>query len=276
MLNKKIINKIILIFIILSININNISFGREYGKEKKIILNFLNGEMRNNHYLTGIEIKLNNDWKTYWKNPGDLGIKPKIIIKEKKNIEKIEILWPIPEKLEFYDTFFYGYKNFFIIPIKITPKEISKKSILKLELILGLCKNICILETINIFSEINYSYSNFLNSNEIQEYLDRVPKKLKFFKKENISCKKEIKKDIQILQYEIKRNGNFKNYEFAILDLKNTDYLVKKQQSYVLKNKIILDVHLVSKFEKNKNISYEEKNEIILVRKNTGIILDLC
>ena len=58
MLNKKIINKIILIFIILSININNISFGREYGKEKKIILNFLNGEMRNNHYLTGIEIKI--------------------------------------------------------------------------------------------------------------------------------------------------------------------------------------------------------------------------
>lgn len=276
MFNNKIINKIVLIFIILLINLNNISYGKEYGKRKKIILNFLNGEMRDKYYLSGVKIKLNNDWKTYWKNPGNLGIKPKIIIKEKENIDKIEILWPVPEKLKSYDTFFYGYENFFIIPIKITPKDKSIKSILKLELILGLCKKICILETINIVSEINYLYSNFLNTNEIQEYLDRVPRKLKFFKKENVNCKKKIKEDIQHLRYEIKREGNLKNYEFAILDLKNKNYWVKKQESYILKNKIILEVELSSNLPNNNNIPYEEKSEIILVKNNTGIILNLC
>ena len=34
---------------------------------------------KQNYLLAGVKVNLDNDWKIYWKNPGEAGLPPKII-----------------------------------------------------------------------------------------------------------------------------------------------------------------------------------------------------
>ena len=47
-----------------------------------------------NEYYFGIKFKMNEGWKTYWKNPGDAGLPVDIKFLGDKNQIKAEILFP--------------------------------------------------------------------------------------------------------------------------------------------------------------------------------------
>src|SRR4051812_22404206 len=48
--------------------------------------------------LGGIAIQLQPGWHTYWRNPGDSGVPPRIDFSKSENIEAVTILWPAPTK----------------------------------------------------------------------------------------------------------------------------------------------------------------------------------
>src|SRR3979409_771690 len=48
--------------------------------------------------LGGIAIQLQPGWHTYWRNPGDSGVPPRIDFGKSENIEAVTILWPAPAK----------------------------------------------------------------------------------------------------------------------------------------------------------------------------------
>ena len=71
------------------------------------------------NYYFGIQIKLNNGWKTYWKNPGDAGSAIKIEFKNKQNILNYKILYPLPSSYEDHGVKTIGYENEVIFPIEL-------------------------------------------------------------------------------------------------------------------------------------------------------------
>ena len=49
--------------------------------------------------LAGVELKLDEGWHTYWKNPGDAGSPTKIEWQLPTGISAGEIQWPLPHRI---------------------------------------------------------------------------------------------------------------------------------------------------------------------------------
>ena len=68
-----------------------------------------------NDLYIGLEYKLNKDWKTYWKSPGEGGFPQEVDWSNSKNVKSLEIKWPIPEYYQILDINSIGYKDNIII-----------------------------------------------------------------------------------------------------------------------------------------------------------------
>ena len=47
----------------------------------------------------GVDLKMDPDWHTYWKNSGDAGLPTTIAWQLPSGVTAGDILWPLPEKL---------------------------------------------------------------------------------------------------------------------------------------------------------------------------------
>src|SRR6266568_4360744 len=47
-------------------------------------------------YRSGVEIKLNPGWKTYWRYPGDSGVPPAFDFSKSENVKSVKVLYPTP------------------------------------------------------------------------------------------------------------------------------------------------------------------------------------
>ena len=119
-------------------------------------------------HIAGIKFRLFPGWKTYWRNPGEIGIPPRISLR-KSNAELLELsgqtgiwqqdphglqrsqnladanlLWTAPEIFKSAGMVSLGYTEEFVLPLRIVPKVASEPSEIFLNLTYGLCKEICI------------------------------------------------------------------------------------------------------------------------------------
>ena len=100
---------------------------------------------RPNEFIVGLDIKLKDGWKTYWKIPGDAGLPPSLDWSGSSNLNTTpEILWPTPVRFEKYGIQNIGYKKHVIFPIKIKVTDKNKDTQLKLNLTLLICDEICV------------------------------------------------------------------------------------------------------------------------------------
>jgi DsbC/DsbD-like thiol-disulfide interchange protein len=106
------------------------------------------GEAR---YLAGLEIALDDGWKTYWRMPGDSGVSPSFDWSGSVNLEKANVLYPAPIRMKEAGGEAIGYKGTVLFPIAITPKAADAPVTLKLSLEFGVCREICIPAT-QVFS----------------------------------------------------------------------------------------------------------------------------
>ena len=61
--------------------------------------------------MGGLEVQLNDDWKTYWRSPGEGGIAPEAKWQASDNLKQVEWLWPLPERFELLGIHALGYKK---------------------------------------------------------------------------------------------------------------------------------------------------------------------
>ena len=99
----------------------------------RVISPLTNTNYQNEMYL-GLQYKLQEGWKTYWRSPGDGGFPQKIDWSQSINIQNLEILWPTPEEFEILGILSIGYINEVIFPLKILLKDIQKETIIILDL----------------------------------------------------------------------------------------------------------------------------------------------
>lgn len=126
--------------------------------------------------VAGIHIKLDEGWKTYWRNPGDAGLPPRFDWSGSQNLKAAKVLWPAPQRLKDSAGISYGYKKEIVFPVILEPEKPGVPVKLNLKLEFAVCEDICIPAEANLqlatgkggfFSR---SYASLLS-----RYIDRVP-----------------------------------------------------------------------------------------------------
>ncbi|HEX3505064.1 MAG TPA: protein-disulfide reductase DsbD domain-containing protein [Xanthobacteraceae bacterium] len=93
----------------------------------------------------GVEIKLEPGWHTYWRDPGDSGVPPKLDFSGSDNVKSVAVLWPAPERFpDGAGGNSIGYLDHVILPLRVTPQNAAKHSSLMLKLGYDICSNMCV------------------------------------------------------------------------------------------------------------------------------------
>lgn len=99
-----------------------------------------------NHTVVGfIEVKLTDDWKTYWRSPGEGGIAPELNWQRSSNIKNIDWKWPHPHRFKVLGIETLGYKHDVVFPLSIQVEDINKPVHLDADLSLSSCSTVCVI-----------------------------------------------------------------------------------------------------------------------------------
>jgi DsbC/DsbD-like thiol-disulfide interchange protein len=115
----------------------------------------LQGGRQGGAYLLGLQVKLNPGWMTYWREPGEAGIAPKIGVAGSKNVRRVNMEFPVSKKFNERGLEVRGYENEVIFPLQVTPKNPRKPVHLRLNFTYGVCEKICLSEGIEFEQELS-------------------------------------------------------------------------------------------------------------------------
>lgn len=129
--------------------------------------------------VAGIQVQLDEGWKTYWRNPGDAGLPPNFDWSGSQNLKSARVLWPAPHRFKDSAGTSYGYKTQVIFPVVIEPKDPDRPVDLRLRLEYAVCADICIPAEADL--ELQTGDGGFFSRSYaplLSEYIDRVPVKI--------------------------------------------------------------------------------------------------
>ncbi len=97
----------------------------------------------------GIEQTIDDNWHTYWRNPGDSGVAPEIDWKTPEGFKTGDIVWPTPHKIPFGPLTNYGYEERAILLQPLTAPDTLPAGPITIdaEVTVLVCADICIPET---------------------------------------------------------------------------------------------------------------------------------
>ncbi|MEH6452741.1 MAG: protein-disulfide reductase DsbD domain-containing protein [Psychromonas sp.] len=92
-----------------------------------------------------LHVKLEDDWKTYWRSPGEGGVAPSFDWSQSSNIAGVNWSWPAPKRYPVLGVETLGYKDQVNFPLTLQLIDIKQPAILKGTLTLASCTTICVL-----------------------------------------------------------------------------------------------------------------------------------
>lgn len=102
----------------------------------------------------GLEVDLAPGWKTYWRSPGGAGLPPEFDWSGSRNLASAEVRWPRPQLFESFGMETLGYAGRVVLPVRLEPADPARPIGLRLELALGVCRDICVLEERTLTAEL--------------------------------------------------------------------------------------------------------------------------
>lgn len=102
------------------------------------------GPLVNGVYRAGVEISLNGEALTYWRNPGDAGVPPEFDFSGSTNLASAQVAYPAPERHDEDGSEVFGWRRSVIFPLDVTPGDPARPVIVKLALRYAACDKICI------------------------------------------------------------------------------------------------------------------------------------
>lgn len=91
----------------------------------------------------GIAIDLPEGWKTYWRTPGDAGIPPSFDAGASSGLAPVTVRYPAPERFDEAGLTAIGYTKSVVLPLDVALAEPTKSGRLVVEVMIGLCHDIC-------------------------------------------------------------------------------------------------------------------------------------
>jgi len=92
----------------------------------------------------GLHFKLKDNWKIYWRNPGDAGFPPRLNWEGSENLDTTDFRWPVPSRFKVLGFQSLGYKKEVVFPIKATVKNAKDPLKLTAKLDYLACDDVCI------------------------------------------------------------------------------------------------------------------------------------
>lgn len=102
------------------------------------------GPLDNGVYRAGIEIALDGEALTYWRNPGDSGVPPEFDFAGSTNLASADVSYPAPERHDEEGSEVFGWQRKVIFPVAVQPKDAAKPVTIALTLRYAACEKICI------------------------------------------------------------------------------------------------------------------------------------
>jgi DsbC/DsbD-like thiol-disulfide interchange protein len=125
--------------------------------------------------LGGIAIQLQPGWHTYWRNPGDSGVPPRIDFSKSENIEAVTILWPAPARFDDgAGGISLGYLKQVVLPLRIVAKNSDRPVTLRADISYAVCEKICI--PVEASAELAFTSVASTEDSGLFAALDTVPK----------------------------------------------------------------------------------------------------
>ena len=126
-------------------------------------------------FRAGVEIRLKEGWKTYWRYPGDSGVPPVLDFSKSQNLKAVTVRYPAPTR--FSDGGggnSIGYKGTVILPLHVVPQDASKPVTLNLKLDYAACEKLCVPAEAKL--ELVLTGAETANEAALQAAEARVPK----------------------------------------------------------------------------------------------------
>jgi suppressor for copper-sensitivity B len=98
----------------------------------------------------GLQVMLDDGWKTYWRSPGEVGLPPELIWEESENIASVEIAYPAPTRFVAFDIQNFGYGTEVVYPLTVMLNDPGAPARLSVQANLLVCAEICVPETLNL------------------------------------------------------------------------------------------------------------------------------
>jgi DsbC/DsbD-like thiol-disulfide interchange protein len=92
----------------------------------------------------GVEIKMQPGWHTYWRYPGDSGVRPRFDFSGSDNVKTAKVRFPAPRLFSDDGGNSIGYANGVIFPVQVVPRETGKPVTLRLKIDYAVCEKLCI------------------------------------------------------------------------------------------------------------------------------------
>ena len=124
----------------------------------------------------GIEVKLQDGWKTYWRSPGDAGIPPQVDFEGSTNVASADFRWPAPARFQYYDLETFGYSKEVVFPIDVALERPGEPAALRARVDMLICDDVCIPHTMNVSLDLpGGPAAPSDHANLINQYSVRVP-----------------------------------------------------------------------------------------------------
>jgi DsbC/DsbD-like thiol-disulfide interchange protein len=91
-----------------------------------------------------VEIRLDPNAITYWRNPGEAGAPPVFSFAGSKNVAATKVLFPAPQRLQEGGTTAFGYQNSVVFPVQVTPIDWQKPVTVEARVDYAVCAAICV------------------------------------------------------------------------------------------------------------------------------------
>ncbi len=93
--------------------------------------------------VAAIRVDLAPGWHTYWRVPGEFGIPPQFDWSRSENLAALSYEWPRPQIYEEAGMHYFGYEGSLTLPVRLVPKTPNEPIVARVDLSLGVCKEIC-------------------------------------------------------------------------------------------------------------------------------------
>ena len=94
--------------------------------------------------MAALHLVLAPGWHTYWRNPGQAGIAPRLDWGQSQNVASVRAIWPRPRIFDQNGYRSYGYEDELILPLEITPQNGAHPMALLGDLAIGVCADTCV------------------------------------------------------------------------------------------------------------------------------------
>lgn len=106
-------------------------------------------------FTAGLNVKLEDGWKTYWRSPGEVGLPPEIDWSASQNIESVDFQYPAPTRFRAFGIENFGYSHAVLFPLQVTLKDAGQPAVLAGNFSLLVCADVCIPDDFTLSLSLN-------------------------------------------------------------------------------------------------------------------------